>query len=196
MIGSNRREQTHQRIVDTAARAIRRGGYQGVGLADIMKAAGLTHGGFYAHFANRDALLVEAIEQAGLASAQSMIDATARREARGAGRFAALVSTYLADIHLSKIEEGCPIAALLSEMPRQSAEVQVASRRRIRAFVAAIRERLPETADDAAADIVAATLVGALQMARALGDGPEGRAFLAAQRTALMNTYGAGEAST
>ena len=54
-----RREATHERIVDAAARVLRRDGYAGVGVADVMKQAGLTHGGFYAHFGSRDALLVE-----------------------------------------------------------------------------------------------------------------------------------------
>ena len=57
---SNRKEITHTRIVETAARAIRRSGYDGTGVADIMKEAGLTHGGFYAHFPSRDAMLAEA----------------------------------------------------------------------------------------------------------------------------------------
>src|SRR4051812_35369906 len=56
----SRKEASHERIVDVAARAIRRSGYAGTGVADIMKEAGLTHGGFYAHFASRDALLAEA----------------------------------------------------------------------------------------------------------------------------------------
>lgn len=53
-IAPSRKALTHERILDTAARAIRRAGFQGVGVADIMKEAGLTHGGFYAHFASRD----------------------------------------------------------------------------------------------------------------------------------------------
>ena len=56
----SRKEATHERIVEVAARAIRRSGYGGMGVADIMKEAGLTHGGFYAHFASREAMLAEA----------------------------------------------------------------------------------------------------------------------------------------
>jgi AcrR family transcriptional regulator len=62
---NSRKEETHERIVDAAGRAIRRQGYAGVAVADVMKDAGLTHGGFYAHFDSRDALLVEALERAG-----------------------------------------------------------------------------------------------------------------------------------
>ena len=61
----SRKEATHERIVGAAARAIRRSGYSGTGVADIMKDAGLTHGGFYAHFASREAMLAEAANQAG-----------------------------------------------------------------------------------------------------------------------------------
>src|SRR3954454_22570441 len=59
------KEATHDRIVDAAARAIRRSGYNGTGVADIMKDAGLTHGGFYAHFPSREAMLAEAADRAG-----------------------------------------------------------------------------------------------------------------------------------
>ena len=62
---SRRKEVTHERIVEVAARAIRRSGYNGTGVADIMKEAGLTHGGFYAHFASREAMLAEAADRAG-----------------------------------------------------------------------------------------------------------------------------------
>src|SRR5206468_11349859 len=59
------KEVTHERIVEAAARAIRRSGYDGTSVADIMKEAGLTHGGFYAHFASREAMLAEAADRAG-----------------------------------------------------------------------------------------------------------------------------------
>src|SRR5687767_15731631 len=61
----SRKEATHERIVDTAARAIRRSGYEGAGVAEIMKEAGLTHGGFYAHFESRAGMLAEAADRAG-----------------------------------------------------------------------------------------------------------------------------------
>src|SRR5258705_13855339 len=64
-IAQSRKEVTHDRIVESAARAIRRSGYNGTGVADIMKDAGLTHGGFYAHFSSREAMLAEAADHAG-----------------------------------------------------------------------------------------------------------------------------------
>src|SRR3954463_13422721 len=62
---SRSKEATHDRIVEAAARAIRRSGYNGTGVADIMNDAGLTHGGFYAHFESREAMLAEAADRAG-----------------------------------------------------------------------------------------------------------------------------------
>ena len=77
----SRKEATHERIVEAAARAIRRSGYSGTGVADIMKDAGLTHGGFYAHFESREAMLAEAADRAGAESV-----ATLERSRRGAHR--------------------------------------------------------------------------------------------------------------
>src|SRR5437667_9933364 len=64
----SRKEVTHERIVAAAARATRRTGYDGTGVAEIMKEVGLTHGGFYAHFASREAMLAEAADRAGAES--------------------------------------------------------------------------------------------------------------------------------
>src|SRR3954466_6486108 len=71
------KEATHERIVSVAARAIRRSGYDGTGVADIMKEAGLTHGAFYAHFASREAMLAEAASKACAESAAIAADAAA-----------------------------------------------------------------------------------------------------------------------
>src|SRR5439155_400391 len=68
----SRKEITHERIVGAAARAIRRSGYDGTGVADIMKKVGLTHGGFYAHFASREAMLAEAADRAGAESVATL----------------------------------------------------------------------------------------------------------------------------
>lgn len=183
---TTRREATHERIVDTAARAIRRAGYQGIGVADIMKEAGLTHGGFYAHFASRNAMLAEAIQRAGEQSAERLATHTARRQARGASPLRALVEVYLADAHLAAAEEGCPVAALVSEMPRQADEVRQASVERVHKLIDNVRRALPDGAPAERAPAIAAAMVGALQLARALGDNAQGRAVLAATRQTLI----------
>jgi len=185
---NSRKEDTHERILDVAARAIRRHGYAGVGVADVMKEAGLTHGGFYAHFDSRDALLVEALERAARDSADALTRAVERRAAKGVSAFRALVEGYLADEHLASLETGCPVAALACDMPRQSDAVRAASATRVRRLVSGVRSTLPH-APRAAASVVAGTLVGTLQLARAIGDNAEGRAVLAATRKALIQQY-------
>jgi AcrR family transcriptional regulator len=185
---NSRKEETHDRIVEAAARIIRKHGYDGVGVADVMKEAGLTHGGFYAHFASRDALLVEALERAGRESVDTVIRAVEKHGAKGRSPFRAMVETYLSNNHLSELDIGCPVAALGCDMPRQSEAVREASAARVRHLVAAVRETLPD-ASRTAASAVASMLVGALQMARALGDNAEGRALLAATRKSLIQQY-------
>jgi AcrR family transcriptional regulator len=185
----SRKETSHERIVAAAARAIRRGGFQGVGVADIMKEAGLTHGGFYAHFSSRNALLAEALERAGQDNAARTRDDLATRQSRGASPLRALVEGYLSDRHLGDIETGCAVAALASEMPRQTPEVREAAAQRVRAMVAAVRRALPKDAPADSGPSIASQLVGALQLARALGNNAEGRALLRASRRSLLAQY-------
>jgi len=187
---NSRREVTHERIVEVAARALRRNGYTGVGVADVMKEAGLTHGGFYAHFESRDTLLVEALERASRESGEAVTRAAQRRAVEGISGFRSLVETYLADGQLASAETGCPVAALACEMPRQSKTVREASAARVQWLIAEVRARLPKE-HRAAASLVAGTLVGSLQLARALGDNAQGRAVLATARNALMSLYDA-----
>lgn len=182
-----RKELTHERIVETAARAIRRAGFQGVGVADIMKEAGLTHGGFYAHFPSRNALLAEALERAGRDGAVRIVEQAERARARGQSAFRALVDGYLSERHLGATESGCAVAALASEMPRQSSDVREAAGQRVRNLIATVARALPAPAADSAA-LVASQMVGALQLARAL-PGAEGKALLAATRRGLLAQF-------
>lgn len=186
----SRKQITHERIVENAARVMRQSGFWGVGVADIMKQSGLTHGGFYAHFASRDALLCEAVARAGQDSAARVAKGLALRQARGASPIRALVEQYLSDAHLAAPERGCPVAALASEMPRQSPEVAQAAAQRVRSLMNTVRQALPPAAA-ADAGAVAGQLVGALQLARALGNNAEGQALLAETRRLLLAQYDA-----
>src|SRR6059036_1384134 len=129
----SRKEVTHERIVAVAARATRRTGYDGTGVAEIMKEDGLTHGGFYAHFASREAMLAEAADRAGadgLAALERVAAAAPpRRELQ------ALLGAYLSDAHVESVETGCAVAALGSEMPRQAPDVRHAATRRIKQMI-------------------------------------------------------------
>lgn len=185
---NSRKEETHERIVEAAARAIRRHGYAGVGVAEVMKEAGLTHGGFYAHFDSRDALLVEALERAGRESSVVVKRAAEKHAAKGISAFRSFVETYLADEQLASLERGCPVAALGCDMPRQSPAVREASAVRVQRLIAGVRSTLPG-ASRSVASVIAGTLVGTLQLARALGDNAEGRAVLTAARKSLIQQY-------
>jgi AcrR family transcriptional regulator len=185
----SRREQSHERILDAAARAVRRKGFAAVGVADVMKEAGLTHGGFYAHFASREALLAEAVAHAGMQSRSSMRERVGARVAAGESAFRALVEEYLSEAHMEALDTGCPVAALGSEMPRVESELRTCSSQRVLALVDAVGQALPASAGRGAALAVASTLVGALQLARVLGIDGEGRAVLQASRDALIAQY-------
>lgn len=187
-IANSRKEETHERIVQAAARAIRRHGYGGVGVAEVMKEAGLTHGGFYAHFKSRDELIVEALARAGSDSGAHIARAAQARQARGVSAFRAFVDSYLSETHLLSMDTGCPVAALGSDMARQAGAVRQASALRVERLIGTIRDRLPGTTRTTAS-VIAGTLVGSLQLARALGDNAEGRAVLSAARKALLQQH-------
>src|SRR4051794_40224922 len=151
-----------------AARAIRK---HGIGVADVMKDAGLTHGGFYAHFESRDALLAAAADQAGAESIEILTRAIAA--AKPGQELVALVDAYLSDRHVAAPEQGCVIAAAGSEVPRQEAEVRRTASRRIKDLIGLIERQFPGWGRSAAHDKsmgIAATLVGALVLARAVDD--------------------------
>ena len=177
---TSRKEITHARILETAARVIRRSGYDGTGVADIMKEAGLTHGGFYAHFASRDAMLAEAADRAGeetIAIAKKIL-----AEVPGEQALMALMRAYLSDEHMTNVETGCSLAALGSEMPRQAADVRNASTRRVKEILTLIKSRLPANKDEDAL-VMFSTMVGTLLLARAVDDPELSEAF---RKAALM----------
>jgi TetR/AcrR family transcriptional repressor of nem operon len=166
-----RKDATHERIVEAAGRAIRRSGYDGTGVAEIMKEAGLTHGGFYAHFASREAMLAEAADRAGadgVAVVARVAAAAPPKQAREA-----LLRAYLSEAHVKGVETGCAIAALGSEMPRQAPEVRRAATRRIKEMIDLVARESPDWGKRGAHEhalVTVATMVGALVLARAVDD--------------------------
>src|SRR3954470_2256508 len=139
---SRSKEATHARIVEAAARAIRRSGYNGTGVADIMKSVGLTHGGFYAHFRSREAMLAEAADHAGSGAAELMEQVAASAPPGEALR--AMMRAYLSEEHVKSLETGCATAALVSEMPRQGPEVRRAATRRIKEMIELVTRQMRE----------------------------------------------------
>jgi len=167
----SRKEATHERIVEAAARAIRRSGYGGTGVADIMKDAGLTHGGFYAHFDSREAMLAEAADRAGadtVATMTRVADAAPPDQA-----LQAIIRAYLSKAHVGAVETGCAVAALGSEMPRQAPQVRRAATRRIKEMIDLVCRQSPDWGQPGAHEralVTVATAVGALVLARAVDD--------------------------
>lgn len=177
----SRKEASHERILQAATRAIRRSGYAGTGVADIMREAGLTHGGFYAHFASREAMLAEAADLAGSESVVALEQFASA--APPADAYRTLLKTYLSRAHVERAETGCPVAALGSEMPRQAPEVRQAATRRIKDMIDLVARHAPggnapEGRNKALA--TTATMIGALILARAVDDRQLGDDVLAA----------------
>jgi TetR/AcrR family transcriptional regulator, transcriptional repressor for nem operon len=181
-----KKERTRERIVQTAARALRRVGFDGVGVAEVMKEAGLTHGGFYAHFPSREALLVEALDAA---AAESLASLQASGEvAEGNGeRLAALIERYLSDEHADQPEMGCTLATLGTETCRQSSAVRAVATRRLTQFLKLLEAQLPGTAAERRerAQVLIATLVGSMLLSRLVADVALGRSFRKAARRLL-----------
>lgn len=168
---AKKKEATHERIVDAAARAIRRSGYNGTGVAEIMKDAGLTHGGFYAHFASREAMLAEAADRAGRESVEMMERIIAASPPQQA--LEVMMRAYLSKEHLKEIETGCATAALCSEMSRQAPAVRRAATRRIKEMIDVVARQSPDWGQPGAHEralFAVAAMVGALVLARAVDD--------------------------
>ena len=165
------KDATHERIVAVAARAIRRSGYDGTGVADIMKEAGLTHGAFYAHFNSREAMLAEAAGRACAESAAAAADVVASTPPDKA--LASMLGAYLSREHLEHVEIGCPLAALGSETSRQAPEVRRVATRHIKEMIDLVARQSPDWGQPAAHEralVTVATMVGALLLARAVDE--------------------------
>jgi TetR/AcrR family transcriptional repressor of nem operon len=154
------RAENRSRILDEASRLFRLHGADGVGVAEITKAASLTHGGFYGHFVSKEALLTEALTHA-------LAQATKQVAEAGPGGLAAYSKAYASNHHLNDPGNGCAIAALGSDVARQPAGVQ-------QAFAAGVRTFLEAAAAGAESRATAlqrvSALVGAMVIARAVAD--------------------------
>jgi AcrR family transcriptional regulator len=165
------KDASHERIVSAAARAIRRSGYDGTGVADIMKEAGLTHGAFYAHFPSREAMLAEAAGRACAESAAAIADVAGSVPPGKA--LEAMIRAYLSPEHVAAIEVGCPLAALGSETPRQVPEVRHALTGHLKQMIDLVARQLPDWGQRTSHDralVTLSTMVGALFLARAVDD--------------------------
>jgi AcrR family transcriptional regulator len=164
------KEATRRRIVETASARFRQDGIEGVGVADLMAEAGLTHGGFYSHFSSKEDLVRAAMEEA---SGHSQARFKQRIEEGG---LEAWIRGYLRTAHRDHPEKGCAVAALASELARHPRTTRQPMTERLADLRSDIETHLPESMAPAVkrarAVGIFATMVGALQMARAV-DNPE-----------------------
>ena len=159
-----RKDATRRRILDVAGERFRDDGIAATGLAGIMSEAGLTNGAFYPHFPSKDHLVRETVAAAMEGQAAQM------QEIIGVGGVEGAIATYLSPEHRDNPQKGCTLAALLPELARQRLETRSLYAERFQTMVDAVASALPpETRDpQRAALAIYATLVGALQLARAV----------------------------
>ena len=162
------KETTRRRIVETAAARFRKDGIEGVGLADLMAEAGLTHGGFYSHFSSKEDLVKAAMEEV---AQQSRNTFTRRIEIGG---LEAWIRHYLRTEHRDHPEKGCVMAALGNELHRHPEKSRACLTQRMHELIPQIESHIASISDAKTRRQTAvglfATLVGALQMARTATD--------------------------
>jgi TetR/AcrR family transcriptional repressor of nem operon len=167
----NHKARTRQKIVDTAAREFREKGIAGVGVAELMHSAGLTHGGFYAHFASKDALVEEACRH-GIEATVEMLEFRAAQAAPG-DALRTIVRSYLSRAHRDDPARGCIMPSLASEVARHGGATRAAFTEQLERLAAVIARHLPGDSDAVRrrrALAIASGLVGAITLARAVDD--------------------------
>ncbi|MEZ5765607.1 MAG: TetR/AcrR family transcriptional regulator [Xanthobacteraceae bacterium] len=170
--GKEHKQETHKKVVEAAARRFRKDGIGSTGVVDLMADVGLTHGGFYAHFSSKETLVKEALATASMKSRahlQRQID-TARAEGRDP--LEAIVRTYLTTLHRDRPDRGCSVAALGSEIARHPRKTREAFTEGLSQTLQIIASALPEHVADrqTRAYAVFSTMIGALQLSRAISD--------------------------
>jgi TetR/AcrR family transcriptional repressor of nem operon len=160
--------ESRDRVVTEAARLLRERGPDGVSVAEVMAAAGMTHGGFYTHFPTKDALLAAATERA-FAEKLAALTGPAEAEERRAALLSYL-DAYLSPAHVVALGSGCPIAGLASEAGRAAPALRDAMAAGVARTLDVVAGGLPTRSDARQEAIrILASAVGAVVLARALG---------------------------
>jgi len=183
--------RTRQRILDEAARVMRECGTESIGVASLMKRVGLTHGGFYAHFDSREALVQAVIAEMFTDSAQRMQPLW--QQSDPAERLNTLIDYYLSETHRDSPAEGCPMPALVSEVGHLSDEAKAIFTQGVASMLQRLSELLAELGQreaEALASSLLAEMVGALALARACPDKALSATMLARSRQALKRRTG------
>jgi TetR/AcrR family transcriptional repressor of nem operon len=179
--------ETHARIVKKASVRLREKGAHGIGVADLMKEAGLTHGGFYAHFDSRDALVIEAFAYAMDRSTErwrKLAETTPPEK-----RLAAIVDSYLTTVHRDDPGHGCAVPTLGAEIARESPKTRKAFAAKLAQMIEMLADQIPEVPRKAArkqAMAAVATMMGTLVLSRIAGSGEFSDEILGAGREAVL----------
>ena len=163
-------EQNRERIIAVAAKLFRERGFDGIGVAELMKSAGLTHGGFYGNFASKEDLMVQACTRALEGSVDTLQKAVDRG---GKDVLTEVASAYLSPAHRDRPGEGCVLAALGAEAARHDSPVRGAFTQGVRSVVDLLTRLLPGKSKRAKREralAIYASMVGALVLARAVDD--------------------------
>jgi TetR/AcrR family transcriptional repressor of nem operon len=179
--------ETHARIVKKASVRLREKGAHGIGVADLMKDAGLTHGGFYAHFDSREALVIEAFADAmdrSTARWRKIAEATPPEK-----RLATIVESYLTTIHRDDPGHGCAVPTLGADIARESPKTRKAFAAKLEQMIDMLTAQIPNVPRKAArkqAMAAIATMMGTLVLARVAGTGEFSEEILDAGRDAAL----------
>jgi TetR/AcrR family transcriptional repressor of nem operon len=179
--------ETHARIVKKASVRLREKGAHGIGVADLMKDAGLTHGGFYAHFDSREALVIEAFADAMDRSTERWRKIAAQTPPDK--RLATIVESYLTPVHRDDPGHGCALPTLGAEIARENARTRKAFAAKLEQMIEMLADQIPDVSAKAArqqAMAVLSTMMGTLVLARVAGSGELSDAILSAGREAVL----------
>ena len=182
------KQETHSRIVKKAAILLREKGAHGVGVADLMKEAGLTHGGFYAHFDSREALVIEAFAYAMDRSTERWRQIAAQTPPDR--RLATIVDSYLTAVHRDDPGHGCAVPVLGAEIVRESPRTRKAFATKLDQMLDMMAEQMGDVPRKTArkqAMAMLATMAGTLLLARIAGNGELSDEILAAGREAALS---------
>ena len=174
---------SHERIVGIAAGQIRESGTQQPGVAEIMRAAGLTHGGFYKHFASRDALIDEAVDRALTENEPTLVELIDDAD----DPLAAFADWYVSTAHRDNPADGCGVVALGADVRRVGGAPQEAYRAQVERYITHLQSLLEGDDSDTRrqATVTLSTMVGAVLIARGLGDTPSSDELLRDVRDAV-----------
>jgi TetR/AcrR family transcriptional repressor of nem operon len=170
--------ENRQTVINVASRLFRERGFDGIGLKDLMKGAGLTQGAFYKQFASKEDLAAQASERA-LESAT--LRWSAATEAKPEDPLGAVIEFYLSTEHREEKMDGCPVVALGSDAARQGSDVKASFEAGIKAYLEIVGRLIAETEGEelnGKAMVVLSTMVGALTLSRVVNNPDLAQAFL------------------